>query len=60
MKTDESMKQENSLKYEKPSTVKHESKDIVQGSMLYYTSLYYNSLYYTSLYYVSLYYSHGN
>lgn len=40
--------------YEKPSTTKHESKNIVQGS-LYYVSLHYTSLYkhyyYTSLYY---------
>ncbi len=31
--------------YEKPSTQKHNSKSIVQGS-LYYTTLYYTSLYY--------------
>lgn len=36
--------------YEKPSTTKHESKNIVQGS-LYYVSLHYTSLYHTSLYY---------
>lgn len=36
--------------YEKPSTKKHESKNIVQGS-LYYVSLHYTSLYHTSLYY---------
>ena len=47
---------EAKMKYEKPSTLKHESMNLVQGSYLYYTSLYYTSLYYTSLYYVSLYY----
>ena len=36
--------------YEKPLTKKHESKNIVQGS-LYYVSLHYTSLYHTSLYY---------
>lgn len=39
--------------YEKPSTQRHESKNVVQGSLytvvLHYTSLY--SLHYTSLYY---------
>lgn len=39
--------------YEKPETVRHESKNVVQGSLytvtLHYTSLY--SLHYTSLYY---------
>lgn len=39
--------------YEKPETVRHESKNVVQGSLytvtLHYTSLY--SLYYTSLHY---------
>ena len=36
--------------YEKPLTKRHESKNIVQGS-LYYTSLYYSPLYYSGLYY---------
>lgn len=43
----------NKKVYEKPSTVRHESKNVVQGSLytvvLHYTSLY--SLHYTSLYY---------
>jgi hypothetical protein len=45
-------------KYEKPETKKHEAMNIVQGSLLYYTSLYNTTLYYASsnkLYYTSLY-----
>jgi hypothetical protein len=43
-------------KYQKPATKKHEAMNVVQGSYLYYTSLYYSSLYSAGLYYVSLYY----
>lgn len=42
----------NKKAYEKPSTVRHESKNVVQGS-LYTVVLHYTSLY--SLYYISLY-----
>lgn len=40
--------------YQKPETKKHESKNIVQGS-LYYVSLYKSGLYYYEHYYTSLY-----
>lgn len=31
--------------YEKPATTKHASMDVVQGSLLYYTTLYYTYYY---------------
>lgn len=45
----------NKKAYSKPATVRHESKNVVQGS-LYTVTLHYTSLY--SLHYVSLYYYH--
>ena len=45
------MQSKEQMSYEKPTTNKHKSVNVVQGSGLYKTTLYYTSLYHVTLYY---------